>query len=265
MNYLWLIGNDMAEKESRLSKLGRWLVTTSSGPGSQPTTTRSTILLASLILMYAYIPLDQEFTLAGIEYVFIAVVVAMVATVSTSPRRSFIAVVLGVAFAVLLLLSSLLRAEGPDDTATWFYIVMGIFVAYAIIVILYEVTRAKEFSYHLIVSAISAYLLLALLWGIIYAIIETLSPGSFSVNPDLASSMPRDTSSIFDLTIYFSLITMTTVGYGDISPISATARSLASIEPLMGQLLMTVLVAWLVGMFISTSIEKREQERDKNR
>jgi voltage-gated potassium channel Kch len=99
-----------------------------------------------------------------------------------------------------------------------------------------------------------------LLWAIFYTIIEILDPGSFAISSLLIDADTVSLGEVFEIALYFSLITLTTVGYGDISPISPVARSLASIEPIIGQLLLAVLVAWLVGMYISDSITKRDQE-----
>jgi voltage-gated potassium channel Kch len=73
--------------------------------------------------------------------------------------------------------------------------------------------------------------------------LETLQPGSFSFGTaDQSTRLPFT---------YFSLVTLTTVGYGDVLPVSAGARALANLEALVGQIYMTVLVARLVGMQMS--------------
>ena len=251
----------MSEQESKKNRV-EFTMMGSSGRGSRLTTRRSTILLASLILMYAYLPLQQEFEIRGLEYVLIGIVMAMVYTVSSGRVRTLIALALGLLIAVLLFLTDPATVESRELTIG-LYAVLGLFIGYSAILILFEVTQTQEFNYHLIVSALSAYMLLALLWAIIYTIIEIAKPGSFLVNNDLAMAMPDDPSSIFELSLYFSMITITTVGYGDITPVSPAARSIATLEPIVGQLLMTVLVAWLVGMFISASLVKREEERNK--
>ncbi|GMQ79131.1 MAG: hypothetical protein BMS9Abin02_1689 [Anaerolineae bacterium] len=217
---------------------------------------RSTILLVVLILLYAYIPLSQELQIRGLEYVFIGIIAAMVITVSSNRVRTIIALLFA---AVILVLTILTDPEDIQNTqyAVTYYAAIALFVAYAVAAILYEVTQARKFNYNLIVSALAAYLLLALLWAILYTIIEILKPGSFGINPLLIEAETIATIEIFPLILYFSLITLTTVGYGDITPVSPIARSVASIEPIVGQLLLAVLVAWLVGMYIIDTIEDR--------
>lgn len=230
-----------------VNRTSRWL-----------TAGRSTILLVVLILLYAYVPLSQELQIKGLEYVFIGIIVAMVITVSTNKYRTILA--LGFA-AVIVALTILTDPEEIEDRqiAVSYYTVVALFITYAVVVILYEVTQARTFSYHLIISALAAYLLLALLWALLYSIIEIVEPGSFAINPLLLGADTIASNEIFDTFLYFSIITLTTVGFGDISPVSPVARSVASVEPIIGQLLLAVLVAWLVGMYISDSITKRTQ------
>jgi hypothetical protein len=220
---------------------------------------RSTILLLVLILLYAYIPVSQELQIRGLEFIFVGIIVAMVITVSSNKSRTIIALVFAVVILVLTILTNPEEIENIE-VAVGYYAAIAAFVAYAVVVILYEVTQARTFNYHLIVSALAAYLLLALLWAIFYTIIEILDPGSFAISSLLIDADTVSLGEVFEIALYFSLITLTTVGYGDISPISPVARSLASIEPIIGQLLLAVLVAWLVGMYISDSITKRDQE-----
>ena len=220
---------------------------------------RSTILLVVLILLYAYIPLSQELQIRGLEFVFVGIIVAMVITVSSNRVRTIVSLLFA---AVILVLSILTNPEDIQNTgyAISYFAAIALFVAYAIVLILYEVTQAQKFNYHLIISALAAYLLLALLWAILYTIIEILEPGSFAINPLLIDADTIASDEIFPLILYFSLITLTAVGYGDITPVSPIARSVASIEPIVGQLLLAVLVAWLVGMYIIDTMENRENK-----
>ena len=88
------------------------------------------------------------------------------------------------------------------------------------------------------------FLLLGLCWAFIYALIEVLNPGSFSV----ASITTAGSSSAYT---YFSFVTLTTLGYGDISPVAQVARSFAILEAITGQMYLAVLVARLVGTQIA--------------
>ncbi len=89
-------------------------------------------------------------------------------------------------------------------------------------------------------GAIVLYLLLGLLWAIAYQIAESLVPGSFASSPNPDAGL----SGWF----YFSFVTLTTVGYGDITPVTSTVRSLAIFEALIGQLYPAIIIARLVSL-----------------
>ena len=90
------------------------------------------------------------------------------------------------------------------------------------------------------------YLFIGLLWSDIYAILEHLQPGSFSFAHSQAGTKLSDFS-------YYSFVTLTTLGYGDITPLTSKARAFAMLEAIIGQLYLVVLIARLVGLHISHS------------
>ena len=120
----------------------------------------------------------------------------------------------------------------------------ALFFGYAVIIILQTIVRSTEITREIIFAAVVAYLLIALMWAFLYMILELVIPGSFSI-PE--SSIRQETMR-FE---YFSFITITTLGYGDITPLSDRASALALLEALIGQIYLVVLVAWLVGMHVS--------------
>jgi hypothetical protein len=120
----------------------------------------------------------------------------------------------------------------------------ALFFGYAVIIILQMIARSTAITRETIFAAIVAYLLIALMWAFIYMILEMVVPGSFSF-PD--KSIRAETMR-FE---YFSFITITTLGYGDVTPLTNRASSLALLEALIGQIYLVVLVAWLVGMYVS--------------
>jgi hypothetical protein len=109
----------------------------------------------------------------------------------------------------------------------------------------FALTAAKLFSYlknspsvgeaHLY-TAVSIYLLLAYTWAALYGAMVNLYPGSFHLAPDRQSDL-----------LYFSLVTLTTVGYGDVLPLSGEARMLAALEAVTGVLYIAITVAILVS------------------
>jgi hypothetical protein len=168
--------------------------------------------------------------------------------VSESKKRFYIGLALwvpavaGVWMDLLAPTSSTLA--GAPVLITFFFI----YTAYRI---LRHVSQAEEVTSEVIYGALCVYLLLGYIWGMFYFGLETYQPGSIQMNP---GSSP--TEGLASHCIYFSYITLTTLGYGDFSPLSAGARALAMVEALVGQLFLAVLVARLVGMYIAHSMKK---------
>ncbi len=120
----------------------------------------------------------------------------------------------------------------------------ALFFAYAAINILRIIVKSEKVTRETIFAAIVAYLLIALMWAFLYMILELVSPGSFSF-PDKGfwgETMRFE---------YLSFVTITTLGYGDITPVTDQASALVMIEAVVGQIYLVVLVAWLVGMHVS--------------
>lgn len=131
-----------------------------------------------------------------------------------------------------------------------------LFLTYLILLICADIFSTLEVDADTICGSISVYLLISGVFASIYTILVTLDPSSFDIpgpptDPDFSLGPDR-------LMAYFSLITITTVGYGDITPQSEFARSLSNLEALIGQVFLTVLVARLVGRHLSGVDEKRQ-------
>jgi hypothetical protein len=107
-----------------------------------------------------------------------------------------------------------------------------------------RVFRGGSISVYRIYGAIAVYLILGILWGKFYTLICLFEPDAFYLEPATEFGEPR----ISEL-IYFSFTTLTTVGFGDIIPVHPIARSLATLEALVGQLYPAVLLARLVTLY----------------
>jgi hypothetical protein len=127
-----------------------------------------------------------------------------------------------------------------------FHGIAALFFAFTIAAILLGIYRAKMVTAESIYGALCAYLLVALAFSHLYCIVEAVNPRSFRGGEELARQLQDRGSRHFVLT-YFSLITLTTLGYGDIAPASGAARGLAAFEAVLGQVYIAVLIAELVG------------------
>jgi hypothetical protein len=110
------------------------------------------------------------------------------------------------------------------------------------------VRRQRRLTIDSIFATVAAYLLVALLFTQLYLCLITWDPASFSL-PIGAAGRPTHLLQA-DMT-YFSLVTLATVGYGDILPATNTARMLAMFQAVAGQFYIAVVVALFVGMYLS--------------
>ena len=110
------------------------------------------------------------------------------------------------------------------------------------------VLRQRTLTLDSIFATIAAYVLVGVLFAQIYLCMLTWNPASFSLPVEVAARPVHLLQS--DMT-YFSLVTLATVGYGDILPVTSTARMMAMIEAVIGQFYVAVVVALFVGMYSS--------------
>jgi len=118
-----------------------------------------------------------------------------------------------------------------------------------IVVIFNHVLTRREVDMDAVFGACCVYLLIGLAWESVYTLVEWQIPNSFALPSGApASGVGLDLVSIQADLMYFSLITMTTIGYGDITPISPQARILSALQGVVAQLYVAIIIARMVGM-----------------
>ena len=131
-------------------------------------------------------------------------------------------------------------------------LVSRVLMAVYILMLVYAFTKyvysAKRVDSRLISAALCLYLMIGTMWGVIFNIVELISPGSFKGALLSTSAAYTDPLQEFQ---YLSFVTLTTLGYGDILPQTQGAAALCQAEAIIGQFYMTVLVARLVGIQVS--------------
>jgi len=215
---------------------------------------RFTILTASLVtFVFVLGPLRGEpgtyQLLASLTFTLI-----LLSSILACARRRgtvTVAVALSLPAVVLVWLLHHFSHEGLVVARHWVAIALFAFTA---LVVLTDVMTSPRVTFDVITGGIAVYLLIGLVWTDLYATIFLNDPEAFHMSRALRefhdAAHPLRDLQIF---AYFSFVTLTTLGYGDIVPVSSPARSLASLEAVIGQIYMTVLVARLVGLHISHS------------
>ena len=118
------------------------------------------------------------------------------------------------------------------------------------------VVVSKRVGSDLIFASLCVYLLIGVIWAYIYFVMALVTPEAFPINTDIEQSY----SALLREFFYYSYVTLTTLGYGDIIPATPIARSWAAMEAIVGQLYLTVIVARLMGLYIATELRGDDTE-----
>jgi len=142
-----------------------------------------------------------------------------------------------------------LSAFRPDMQITVPALIATIlFLAYTLVTLLRAVLRAETVTLDTIYGALSVYLLIAFVWGTAYMLLETLHPGALAMNTTRHPDHHIDWSDC----MFYSFVTLTSLGYGDMVPAIPQSRSLSILEAVSGIMYVAILIARLVGLYSST-------------
>ena len=203
-------------------------------------------LLIGLLILLLAIPTDEQFFGNAADYIvslsFACMLVVGVWTLTYSKKWFTFGIVLAVAGFVLQVAAMFLDIRALKIA---FFVVFIAFCILSVVIAFIEVTLAGQANVNRLMGAICIYLLLGVIWGTLFILLEIVSPGSFGGLD--AESQTRHSSQLF----YFSFVTITTLGYGDITPELPLVRTLTYLEAIVGQMYIAVLIAGLVGTHIA--------------
>ena len=217
---------------------------------------RFLILLITFIVYWAIGPfLEGTFRLkiAG-DILFSIILLSAIYAAGTSIFHTLVAVAL--AIPVYYGLWEKYIDPLPDTVVTG-PLFSALFTTYVIVLILKAIFKSPEVDLEVVSGAAVVYLFMGLLWGDLYFILEYFVPGSFSIAPEA----DRLDMHLYN---YFSYVTISTLGYGEITPVTRPARSLASMEALVGQLYIAVLIARLVAIYSSRYKKPAASSEDRD-
>ncbi len=233
---------------------------------------RHSALLAALIAAFAVRPLIGD-TEAGFLIFSVALVVLLVVALYNINVDELVGErgrLLIQARRRRILGWTLATAAGAERIATVFVhspminlagsICWLLFVVFVTVSELRSVLKQREVTGETICMAISVYLLLGFCWAFLYAIIFLRHPESFAGVVTATTGQPTWFQHFFPILGYFSLTTLSTIGFGDITPLTLQARYAAVAEGITGQFYMAILVARLVGMQMSRSVVQHPED-----
>ncbi len=212
---------------------------------------RFLLLLISILCLLIFAPVFQGFV--GVRILMNVFITAiLISGIYAASKKIYITIT-----AALLALPMLVSIWISHFVDMPFLVFVGdcfgiAFLAFLIIVILSFIFRNQEVTVNVIYGSIVVYLLIAIMWAFVYSVLESIHPGSFKIGEgQIEAGRP--------LFIYYSFVTITTLGYGDITPVTAPANSFSFLEAVTGQIYLVVLVARLVGIHIAQSMNRKAE------
>ena len=208
---------------------------------------RPVYLMISLFLMLLIGPAVADKPFASLVLSLLLSLVAISSALSVYRSRRLLAAICCLALPCVVLnwLTRLVDLGLAMDVLT--NVLLIAFTGTVLVAMMASILTAPTVTANTLCRAVSAYLLIGLTWAFAYEIVVMLDPGA--ITPLTA------TNSMGDF-IYFSFTTMTTLGIGDIAPVSPYARSLALLQSIIGPMYLVILVARLVAMYGRTPADE---------
>ena len=213
---------------------------------------RYLLLLGSLLCLLVVEPVASSFgiTVWLFDALFAFVMVIFVLALAQDQVWRFVALFVCVPAAILSIGGHLLTPNASAMSTSIGHAIGAIFFLAVTVKIVVSIFRSQDLSVDSIFGAICGYLLLGIAWALTYAMLYAASPDSFQLSEATLAQLERGDHDrhVF---IYYSFVTLTTVGYGDVNPLSTPARTLSWLEAATGQLYLAVLITGLVGAWVT--------------
>ena len=202
---------------------------------------KHSLLLALLVLLLLASPIMEEQGAGGVLLagLFSALLTLGTLVVRRLRRDLIVILALSVSWLYLTWLHPVWTGSLADEIAG---VLLAACTLYMAAILLLNVVAAADVTHDVLSGAIAVYLLMGIAWAVIYVLIEGIEPGSFALG-DTASG------TVWDQLLYFSFATLTTLGYGDVLPVTPVARIWAVLESVAGTLFLAVLISRLVGLY----------------
>jgi Ion channel len=212
--------------------------------------------LIALIVLFIVFPFLERFKYGDSVEALLMTLILVSGVLAVGRRRRTL--VLAVVLVSPALVARWMKLFWDDAVPVEAYLIPAlIFIGFVILQFLFFILRAPRVNSEVLCAGVAVYLLLGIIWMFAYILVAQLDPGDLAHLGAFAYNVgPRPEHSLgsFDA-FYFSFITLSTVGYGDITPMTHIARTLAMTEAMTGTLYMAVLISRLVALYTSQGSE----------
>ena len=210
-------------------------------------TRNNVILLISLLVTVLFFPMLAVHRVIIKDIIFTAIILSGIFSLRFSKKTKNILIASGLITVILTWLEFFIANTGIKFAAFFSFFGFNIFIT---VFMIRHVARHKNVTLTILINSINCYLLIGVLGAVLLAMVEILQE-YFLFMGGGAINFAGSTSQGFHDYLYFSFVTMTTLGYGDITPASSLAKSVTILIAVVGQLYLTILVAMLVGKYLS--------------
>jgi hypothetical protein len=220
------------------------------------------LLLALALLVVVYPLLHRAYETRVIFDALLSTVFLAALLLEFRARRAqVVALALGVPTVVGVWTDYVLPGAPRLPLVIGFHLAAVAFCGFVVAALLRQIVHQKTVTADSIYGAFCGYLLVGLAFSHLYCLLEVVEPGAFAGSATITSGL-RDVARRHYLLLYFSFVTLTTVGYGDITPAAGPAQGLAVVEAILGQFYIAGLIAELIGKKVSAAVCDPDRARD---
>ncbi|MBW2604838.1 MAG: two pore domain potassium channel family protein [Deltaproteobacteria bacterium] len=215
-------------------------------------TRNNIILLICLLLTIFFYPILSKQRLLVRDIIFTAIILCGTYSLNFAKKTRNILIVSGAITIILTWLHYVFVCDLLKLVSFLSFFCFNMFIA---VFMIRHIARSKQVTLTIIINSVNGYLLIGILGAVLLAMTEIVQEFFLHIDTG-AINFAGDAAAGFHDYLYFSFVTLTTLGYGDITPVSALAKSLTIVIAIAGQLYLTILVAMLVGKYLSSSGER---------
>ena len=209
-------------------------------------TRNNLILLICLLIAVLFFPALSVHRKFILGIIFTVIILSSTFSLDFAEKRRNVLIAFGTTAIFIIWLDFFIVNEILNFVTFCSFFFFNIFIT---VFMIRHIARSENVTLTILINSINCYLFIGLLGAVLLAMIDILRKIVFNLDAGVINFAGSTTHRFHDY-IYFSFITMTTLGYGDVTPISSFAKSTAVVIAIVGQLYLTILVAMLVGKFL---------------